>query len=203
MKVFRRLRGRPEATVLSTDWKTNARDAAFLAELVKGTVRFQGRYDQLVRRLSRRGQLPADRAVLAVLRLGLHQLIDCAGVPPYAAVHTTVTLCRQRGAARQAPFVNAVLQNVARRLAAGAAPAGAETVAAAAAAAAAGEAEAGGVAATRAEARPKSKLAGRPSPPAISASSSSSTPDPRPTTPSSAWCAASGTSRAGRRPLSA
>lgn len=115
----------------------DARDAAFLAELVKGTVRFQGRYDQLVRRLSRRGKLPADRTVLAVLRLGLHQLIDCAGVPPYAAVDTAVTLCRQRGAARQAPFVNAVLQNVARRLAAGAGPAGAAEPADAAAGAAA------------------------------------------------------------------
>lgn len=125
----------------------DARDAAFLAELVKGTVRFQGRYDQLVRRLSRCGQLPADRAVLALLRLGLHQLIDCAGVPPYAAVDTTVTLCRRRKAARQAPFVNAVLQIVARRLAAGAGPAGA-----AAREAAAGGGEPGGDAATRAEA---------------------------------------------------
>lgn len=135
----------------------DARDAAFLAELVKGTVRFQGRYDQLVRRLSRRGRLPADRAVLALLRLGLHQLIDCAGVPAYAAVDTTVTLCRQRLAARQAPFVNAVLQNVARRLASGAGPAAAEAARAATAGsgvgapasrmAAAGEAAAGEAAA--------------------------------------------------------
>ncbi len=44
LKVFRRLRGRPEATVISTDWKTNARDAAFLNNLMIRIMDFNDIY---------------------------------------------------------------------------------------------------------------------------------------------------------------
>lgn len=44
VKVFRRLRGRPEATVLGTDWKTNARDAAFLNNLMIRIMDFNDIY---------------------------------------------------------------------------------------------------------------------------------------------------------------
>ena len=43
-KVFRRFRGRPEATVIGTDWKTNARDAAFLNNLMIRIMDFNDIY---------------------------------------------------------------------------------------------------------------------------------------------------------------
>ncbi len=90
-----------------------------LAELVKGTLRLQGRYDALLERLARPG-LRVRPAVRTALRLGLHQLLGMEGVPAYAAVDQTVRLVRRVGGRGAAGFANAVLQNVARRLAAAA-----------------------------------------------------------------------------------
>ncbi|MFH1842837.1 MAG: transcription antitermination factor NusB [bacterium] len=90
---------------------------AFLAELVKGTLRWQGRYDWLIKRFSRR-RAPTDPRLLMVLRLSLHQLIACDGVPAYAAIHQGGELCRAVVSARSVPYVNGLLQAVRRALAA-------------------------------------------------------------------------------------
>jgi len=87
----------------------------FLTELVKGTIGWQGLYDHLIRRLSRR-HAPSDPPTLAVLRLSLHQLLACGGVPAYAAVHQAGELCRACGRPGQVRYVNGLLQAMVRRL---------------------------------------------------------------------------------------
>lgn len=94
------------------------RERAFLAELVRGTLQWQGRYDHLITVFSSRGS-PAEPALAAVLRLALHQLLQLDGVPAYAALHQAGELCRATVGQRQVGYVNGLLQAVRRRLALG------------------------------------------------------------------------------------
>lgn len=101
--------------VLDASGQEAARGRGFLVELVKGVLRWQGRYDCIIRRFSRRS-MPGDATLRAVLRLSLHQLIACGGVPTYAAVHQAGELCRATAGARRVPYVNGLLQSVDRFL---------------------------------------------------------------------------------------
>jgi len=91
------------------------RDRRFLGELVRGAVQWQGRYDHLIARFSRRSRAPRGE-IRAVLRLGLHQLLACDRVPTYAAVDQSVHLARAVGGGKVAPYVNGLLHAVAREL---------------------------------------------------------------------------------------
>ncbi len=97
----------------------DARSRAFLAELVKGSLKWRGRYDHLIARLSRRSRARRPTGLQNVLRLGLHQLLACEGVPAYAALDQSVELCRAAVSARSAPYVNALLQRTLRAAARG------------------------------------------------------------------------------------
>lgn len=85
------------------------RDAAFVTELVGGTLRGQGSYDAVIDHLA--GRRP-DPAVRDALRLGAHQLLAMR-VPDHAAVASTVELVRTRVGHKPAGFVNAVLRRIA------------------------------------------------------------------------------------------
>ena len=87
------------------------RDAAFVTELVGGTLRGQGTYDALVDHLT--GRAP-DPGVRDALRLGAHQLLAMR-VPDHAAVTSSVELVRTRVGHKPAGFVNAVLRRLAAR----------------------------------------------------------------------------------------
>jgi 16S rRNA (cytosine967-C5)-methyltransferase len=91
------------------------RAAAQATELVSGTLRRQGTYDAVLAECVDRPLDRVDPDVLAVLRLGAHQLLG-AGVPPHAAVATSVDLARSVAGPRVAGFVNAVLRRVATRV---------------------------------------------------------------------------------------
>ena len=91
------------------------RDRAFLAELVRGTLQWQGRYDHLISRFSRR-KPPTDSPTLCLLRMSLHQMLGLDSVPAYAAVHQAGELCRRKPGARKIPFINGLLQNVKREV---------------------------------------------------------------------------------------
>jgi 16S rRNA (cytosine967-C5)-methyltransferase len=94
----------------------DARDRAFCAQLVRGTLQWRGRYDHLIKRFSRR-RPPTDPGILNLLRLSLHQLLGQDGVPPYAAIHQAGELCRGlKGGARAVGFVNGFLQSVRREI---------------------------------------------------------------------------------------
>jgi 16S rRNA (cytosine967-C5)-methyltransferase len=104
---------RLDAALASLD---TSRDRAFCAELVRGTLQWQGRYDHLLRRFARK-RPPTDPGLLAVLRMSAHQLVGQDGVPPYAAIHQAGELCRTlKGGARATGFVNGMLQAMRRRL---------------------------------------------------------------------------------------
>ncbi|MCX6395186.1 MAG: RsmB/NOP family class I SAM-dependent RNA methyltransferase [Propionibacteriales bacterium] len=87
------------------------RDAALATELVGGTLRLQGSYDDVLDRLVK-GTLQPD--VRDALRLGAHQLLSMR-VPTHAAVATTVDLVKDRIGHKPAGLVNAVLRKVSAR----------------------------------------------------------------------------------------
>ncbi len=94
---------------------SDRRDRAFLAGLVRGTLQWQGRYDYLLDLFAARKR-PRDPRLLCLLRLGLHQLLGMSGVPAFAAIDQTVSLCRSRVDRRRSGFVNGLLRNIQRRV---------------------------------------------------------------------------------------
>ena len=90
----------------------SGRDAAFVTELVSGTIRRRGTYDAVLAACVDRPLSKVDPAVLDALRLGAHQVLGMR-VPTHAAVTTTVELVRTRVGHGPAGFVNAVLRKVA------------------------------------------------------------------------------------------
>ncbi len=90
----------------------DARDAAFTSELVYGTLRQRGRLDWELARHMSRDIAGTDPAVMDLLRLGAHQILDMR-VPDHAAVAATVDLARQVVTDGPVRMVNAVLRRVA------------------------------------------------------------------------------------------
>lgn len=90
----------------------DSRDASFASELVYGTLRQQGRLDWELARHMSRSVAETDPAVMDLLRLGAHQLLDMR-VPDHAAVAATVDLARQVVTDGPVRMVNAVLRRVA------------------------------------------------------------------------------------------
>lgn len=88
----------------------DARDAAFVTELVAGTCRLQGTYDAVLQAASGRDGFDAD--VRDALRLGSHQLLSMR-VPPRAAIAATVDLAGAEIGERVVGVTNAVLRKVA------------------------------------------------------------------------------------------
>lgn len=97
------------------DRLAEVRDRSFLAELVRGTLQWQGRYDHLISRFVR-NKAPDDAPTRCLLRLSLHQMLGMDSVPPYAAIHQAGELCRRRPGPRKVAFVNGLLQNVRRQI---------------------------------------------------------------------------------------
>ncbi|MFL6117078.1 MAG: RsmB/NOP family class I SAM-dependent RNA methyltransferase [Catenulispora sp.] len=92
----------------------SGRDAAFTTELVYGTLRGLGTYDEIIAACVDRDLSAVDPEVLDALRLGAHQLL-AMDVPAHAAVSTTVDLVRavaNEGASR---FANAILRRIGQR----------------------------------------------------------------------------------------
>lgn len=98
-----------ELSRLLRELRLTGRDAALATELVGGTLRLRGSYDDIVDRLVSK---PLDAPVRDALRLGAHQLLSMR-IPTHAAVDTTVNLVKERIGHRPAGLVNAVLRKVA------------------------------------------------------------------------------------------
>ncbi|HOQ53811.1 MAG TPA: RsmB/NOP family class I SAM-dependent RNA methyltransferase [Micropruina sp.] len=88
------------------------RDAAFATELVAGTCRSLGLYDAIVTSASGRELKTLQPAVVDLLRLGTHQLLELR-VPSHAAISATVDLARAAVSDRVTGVVNAILRKVA------------------------------------------------------------------------------------------
>ena len=85
------------------------RDAAFVTELVSGTLRGQGTYDAVIDACLSKPKLEAK--VRDALRLGVHQLLGMR-VPDHAAISSSVDLVRARVGQGPAGLTNAVLRKV-------------------------------------------------------------------------------------------
>ena len=90
-------------------------EKAFLAELVRGTLQWRGRYDHIIAHFVQK-RSPRDPRLLNLLRLSLHQLLTLDGVPVYAAIHQGGELCRKMVSPHLVGFVNGLLQNVKRSI---------------------------------------------------------------------------------------
>ena len=99
---------------LLTQRRITGRDAAFATELLAGTCRLEGTYDQILVAASGRAIGSLQPAVLDLLRLGCHQLLSMR-VPTHAAVAATVDLAAATVGERVTGLVNAVLRKVAAR----------------------------------------------------------------------------------------
>ncbi|MDI6911989.1 transcription antitermination factor NusB [Nocardioides sp.] len=92
----------------------SGRDAAFVTELVSGTIRRRGTYDAILAACVDRPLSKVEAKVLDALRLGTHQLLSMR-VPVHAAISTTVDLVRAKVSSGAGGFANAVLRQVARQ----------------------------------------------------------------------------------------
>lgn len=88
--------------------------AGFATELVAGTCRAMGSYDQVIARAAGRALNTMQPAVVDVLRLGSHQLLAMR-VPDHAALATSVDLAAKEIGERVSGLVNAVLRRVSER----------------------------------------------------------------------------------------
>ncbi|GAA3584222.1 transcription antitermination factor NusB [Klugiella xanthotipulae] len=92
----------------------SAADRALTTELVYGTLRMQGYYDQIIQIAAGRSVDNIDPVALVILRLGAHQLLGMR-IPSHAAVFETVSLQKIVGRESAVGFVNGVLRALGRR----------------------------------------------------------------------------------------
>jgi len=87
-------------------------DYAFVREAVYGTLRWRGRIDWVIGRVSEVRPKKLERFILNLLRLGLYQILFMGKVPVSAAVNESVEIAKASGREGAAGFVNAVLRRV-------------------------------------------------------------------------------------------
>lgn len=93
---------------------SDERDQALAAEISLGTLRWQAALDHAIAWAGERDVEAFDADVLDILRLSTYQLLHLDRVPASAAVNDAVSLTRQRGHARAAGAVNAILRRISR-----------------------------------------------------------------------------------------
>ncbi|NBV11656.1 MAG: tRNA/rRNA cytosine-C5-methylase [Actinobacteria bacterium] len=91
--------------------KMSKNDKAMATELVYGTLRMKGLYDQYIQNVSDRRLELIDAKALIVLRLGTHQLKQMR-TPPHASIYESVELAKRVLGKSTASFVNAVLRRI-------------------------------------------------------------------------------------------
>lgn len=90
-------------------------DRSLATELAYGVVRWRGRLDWVLDRLSSRPVRELPGFIRNILRMGLYQLLFLERIPPHAAVAEAVALAHEFGHRGTAALVNAVLRQAARR----------------------------------------------------------------------------------------
>jgi 16S rRNA (cytosine967-C5)-methyltransferase len=90
------------------------RDRALAGEIATGTLRWQGAFDHVITQFARRPHTRLDPEILAILRIGIFQLLHLDRVPASAVVDDAVELARKAGKKSAAGFVNALLRRVSR-----------------------------------------------------------------------------------------
>ena len=82
----------------------------FIRKLVYGVLERKLYLDYIIDKLSAKGIKSVDKKALAILRMGLYQIIYMDSVPDYAAIDSSVELAREAIKGREG-FINAVLRN--------------------------------------------------------------------------------------------
>jgi 16S rRNA (cytosine967-C5)-methyltransferase len=90
-------------------------EAAFLAELVYGTLRRRGRIDDLLGRVSHRPLESLAPWVRNLLRLSLYQILHVDRVPATVAVDAACEIARRYGHDGVAKFINGCLRELCRQ----------------------------------------------------------------------------------------
>ncbi|HOB21149.1 MAG TPA: 16S rRNA (cytosine(967)-C(5))-methyltransferase RsmB, partial [Candidatus Atribacteria bacterium] len=88
------------------------RDAAFVAQLVYGTLERQLTLDHFLNKFT--SMKKANPWIINILRLGAYQILYLDRVPDSAAVNEAVNLCKKHGLFALSGFVNGVLRNIVR-----------------------------------------------------------------------------------------
>lgn len=91
------------------------RDRALATELVYGVLRWRGRLDWIIGKLSDRPFRKINPRIRNVLRLGIYQILFLSRVPISAAVNDSVELAKEKSPHWVVPFVNAVLRSAGRQ----------------------------------------------------------------------------------------
>jgi 16S rRNA (cytosine967-C5)-methyltransferase len=111
------IRSRPidlgEALRRFRDPLPDGRDRALATDLVTGTLRWRGKIDFQIQRVSAKPLARLDDGVLDALRLGAYQLLYLTRIPASAVVGDAVELVRVAGFRSAAGFTNAVLRKIA------------------------------------------------------------------------------------------
>lgn len=95
--------------------RCDQRDHGLLNELVRGTLTWMRRLDDVIAAASHRDFRSIERGLHAPLRLGAYQLLFLDRVPAHAVVNEAVEHARRATHRGGASFVNAVLRQLARR----------------------------------------------------------------------------------------
>ncbi len=89
------------------------RDAAFVTQLVYGTLENQSIIDQVLRKFAKMKKV--NPWIENILRMGCYQILYLDRVPDSAACNESVKLCQSFGFASLKGFVNGVLRNISRK----------------------------------------------------------------------------------------
>jgi 16S rRNA (cytosine967-C5)-methyltransferase len=91
------------------------RDRALLTELIYGVVRWQGRLDWHLDRLSRTKPEKIAPAVRVLIRLALYQILFLDRIPDHAAVNDSVNIAKTSQPPHVIKFINAILREAVRK----------------------------------------------------------------------------------------
>jgi 16S rRNA (cytosine967-C5)-methyltransferase len=91
----------------------DARDSAFILELVYGVLRNRARLDWILNQFSAQPLTKTDAWTRNILRLGVYQMLFLDKIPVSAAVNTATELAKEQG--KKSSYVNGLLRNLDRR----------------------------------------------------------------------------------------
>jgi 16S rRNA (cytosine967-C5)-methyltransferase len=91
------------------------RDRALAAEIATGVERWRAQLDQVIAHFAKRALDRIDPEVVAILRIGLYQILHLTRVPVSAAVDDAVQMAKRMKKRSAAGFINAVLRTAARK----------------------------------------------------------------------------------------
>ncbi|MDZ4804477.1 MAG: 16S rRNA (cytosine(967)-C(5))-methyltransferase RsmB [Candidatus Eisenbacteria bacterium] len=97
---------------LLRDHPMDPRDAAMVTNIVRGTLRWQGRIDGLLNHFIKIGLDALPPMIQNILRMGVFQMLYMDRIPPSAAVDESVKLAKKFGHPGTAGLVNAVLRKM-------------------------------------------------------------------------------------------